>query len=173
MSKVISTDLIKTKIFFIRGRKVMLDRDLAELFGVETKYLNRQVRRNRERFPEEFMIRLDDEEKKELVTNCHRFNAMKHSSSSPYAFTEHGVAMLASVLKSEIAVKISIHIIKVFIKMQEVITLQGELSIKLKDLEHRVGKHDQEMAAIIQAIHKILSKPEPELSKRRIGFHQE
>ena len=82
--------IIAEKIFLMRGHKVMIDRDLAQLYGVETKYLNRQVKRNRGRFPAEFMFQISKEEKKELVTNCHRFKSMKHSSALPYAFTEHG-----------------------------------------------------------------------------------
>ena len=106
---------IEGMIFVIRGKKVMIDRDLARLYEVETKNLNRQVRRNIERFPEEFMFQLTAHEKNELVTNCHRFEPLKHSTSLPYAFTEHGVTMLAGALKSERAVKISIHIVKTFI----------------------------------------------------------
>jgi len=105
---IITQGLIENNIFLIRGQKIMIDRDLAKLYGVETKYLNRQVKRNIGRFPGEFMFQLNPEEKNELVTKCHRFETMKHSSVLPYAFTEHGVAMLASVLKSETAVKISI-----------------------------------------------------------------
>src|SRR3989338_7848182 len=108
---MIPLEKIEQRIFLIRSHKVMLDRDLAELYGVETKYLNRQVRRNINRFPEIFMFRLDRKEKAELVTKWHRFEKIKHSSSLPYAFTEHGVAMLASVLNSEAAIQISIYIV--------------------------------------------------------------
>lgn len=118
---VIPHERIEERIFFIRGYKVMIDRDLAELYGVETKYLNRQVKRNKERFPDEFTFQLAPQEKEELVTICHRFKTLKHSSSLPYAFTEHGVAMLASVLKSSIAVQMSILIVKAFIKLREVV----------------------------------------------------
>ncbi len=99
---------IEDKIFILRRQRVMLDKDLAELYGVQTKYLNRQMRRNRERFPEEFMFQLTRKEKEELVTNWHRFKMWRHSASLPFAFTEHGVAMLASILNSERAVKVSI-----------------------------------------------------------------
>lgn len=94
-------------IFILRGQKVMIDRDLSLLYGVETKYLNRQVRRNPKRFPVEFVFQLSGDEKRELVTNWRRFNALKHSSVLPLAFTEHGVAMLAGVLNSDRAIKIS------------------------------------------------------------------
>ena len=106
MKIVIPDEVIERKIFLIHNKRVMLNRDLAGLYGVETKYLNRQVKRNIQRFPEEFCFRLNMQEKTELVTICHRFKTMKHSTSLPYVFTEHGVAMLASVLNSERAVKI-------------------------------------------------------------------
>ncbi len=95
MNDLIPQEIIEQKIFLVRGHKVMIDRDIAELYGVETKYLNRQVKRNIQRFPEEFMFQLTADEKDELVTFCHRFRTMKHSNAMPYAFTEHGVAMLA------------------------------------------------------------------------------
>ena len=111
MSNIIPQEIIEQRIFLIREQKVMIDRDLAELFGVETKYLNRQVKRNIERFPKEFMFQLTKKEKNELVTNWHRFASLKHSSYPPFVFTEHGVAMLASVLNSKSAIKMSIHIV--------------------------------------------------------------
>lgn len=94
MSDLIPQELIEQRIFLIRNQKVMIDRDLAELYGVETKHLNRQVKRNIQRFPEEFMFQLAPNEKDQLVTICHRFRSMKHSSALPYAFTEHGAIMV-------------------------------------------------------------------------------
>lgn len=148
----------------------MIDRDLAELYGVETKYMNRQVRFNKDRFPAEFMFRLTVEERNELVQICHRFETMKHSSSMPYVFTEHGVAMLSSVLNSERAVKINILIIKTFVKLREIVTTHKELADKLKELEARIGKHDEDICVIFEAIRQLMVSP-PELPKRRIGFH--
>ncbi len=165
----ITQDLIENKIFLIRGQKVMIDRDLAKLYSVETKYLNRQVKRNIGRFPGEFMFQLNPEEKNELVTKCHRFETMKHSSVLPYAFTEHGVAMLASVLKSETAVKISIQIIKVFIKLKQILSTHKELAYKLAELERKIEKHDTQIQAIFKAIRQLMSVPGK--PKRRIGFH--
>lgn len=149
----------------------MIDRDLARLYGVETKYLNRQVRRNIERFPEEFMFNLTREEKDELVTICHRFKTMKHSSTLPYAFTEHGVAMLASVLKSEKAVKISIVIIKAFVRLRRFLATHKELAHKLSELERKIAKHDEDIQAIFYAIKQLMTPPEK--PKRKIGFHKE
>jgi phage regulator Rha-like protein len=171
MKDIISLETIEQKIFLIRGHKVMIDRDLARLYGVETKYLNRQVRRNIERFPEEFMFNLTREEKDELVTICHRFKTMKHSSTLPYAFTEHGVAMLASVLKSEKAVKISIVIIKAFVRLRRFLATHKELAHKLSELERKIAKHDEDIQAIFYAIKQLMTPFEK--PKRKIGFHEE
>ena len=110
MNEIIPSESIKNRIFTLRGVQVMIDRDLSELYRVETKVLNQAVKRNIERFPEEFMFELTSFEKNELVTNCDRFKTLKHSSSNPYAFSEQGVAMLSAVLRSETAVKVSIQI---------------------------------------------------------------
>ncbi|MFH1561909.1 MAG: ORF6N domain-containing protein [Nitrospirota bacterium] len=171
MKELILQETIEQKIFLIRGHKVMIDRDLAELYGVETKYLNRQVKRNIERFPEEFMFNLTTEEKNELVTICHRFRTMKHSSALPFAFTEHGVAMLASVLKSERAIKISISIIKAFVKLREIISTHKEFVYKLNELEGKTEKHDTQIQAIFEAIRQLMTPTEK--PKRRIGFYKD
>jgi phage regulator Rha-like protein len=150
----------------------MIDRDLAELYGVETKHLNRQVKRNIKRFPKEFMFQLNPDEKNQLVTICHRFKTMKHASSLPYAFTEHGVAMLASVLKSETAVKISINIIKAFVKLREILSTHKELANKLNKLESKIAKHDEDIKVIFEAIRQLMAPSEKKLS-RKIGFRRE
>ncbi len=169
---IVPNQAIESKIFLIRGRKVMVDRDLAELYEVETKYLNRQVRRNLERFPEEFMFQLNQEESAELVTNCHRFKTMKHSSVFPLAFTEHGVAMLASVLKSKRAIKISIHIINTFVNLRRWTATHQKLAYQLGELAKRVDMHDREIRHVMKFIQELISSEEqPEPPKRRIGFH--
>ncbi|MEA3443330.1 MAG: ORF6N domain-containing protein [Bacteroidota bacterium] len=111
MSEIIKTEDIKNRIFTIRGLQVMIDRDLAQIYGVETKVLNQAVKRNIARFPESFRFQLLENEKLELVTNCDRFKKLKHSSVYPYAFTEQGVAMPSAVLRRETAIKVSITII--------------------------------------------------------------
>lgn len=120
MKDIVKID-IKSKIFNIRDKQVMLDRDLAELYGVETKRLNEQVKRNIERFPEHFRFRLNENEKNELVANCDQFDSLKYSTSLPYAFTEQGVSMLSAVLRSKIAIEVSIKIIDSFIAMRKII----------------------------------------------------
>jgi len=157
--------VIENRILEIRGQKVMIDRDLAELFNVETKYLNRQVRRNPEKFQEEFMFILSEQEKIELVTKCHRFESMKHSTTQPMAFTEHGVAMLATVLKSAIAVKMSIYIIKTFVRLRHLMLTHKDLANKLDLLEKRVFKHDSDIRQLVRDIRKLtITKPS------KIGF---
>ena len=118
MSKAIAVEVIAARILEIRGRKVMLDRDLAYLYGVATKALNQAVKRNRRRFPEDFMFQLTRTEQNELVTICDRFNTMKHSTALPYVFTEQGVAMLSSVLNSERAIQVNILIMRAFTKLR-------------------------------------------------------
>jgi len=169
MKELIPEEKVEQRIFLIRGHRVMIDKDLAELYGVKTKYLNQQVRRNIKRFPQEFMFSLTIGERDELVAICNRFRTMKHSSALPYVFTEHGVAMLASVLKSERAIKISIIIIKTFVKLRQIISTHRELACKLDELERKIEKHDADIKDIFEAIRQLMKQPkEP---KRRIGFH--
>ncbi|MFA6320871.1 MAG: ORF6N domain-containing protein [Candidatus Omnitrophota bacterium] len=163
-------DRNEKRIFLIRGFKVMMDRDLAELYGVKTKHLNRQVKRNIHRFPKEFMFQLTRKEMDELVPIWHQFKSMKHSYVMPYAFTEHGVAMLSSVLNSEKAIKINIGIIKTFMRLREVISTHKELAHKLAELERKIDKHDADIGLIFEAIRQLMEPP-PEQPKRQIGFH--
>ena len=169
MKKLIVVESVEDKILLIRGQKVMLDRDLAELYGVETKNLNRQVKRNLERFPKEFMFQLTLEEKNELVTNWHRFNSLKHSSSLPYVFTEHGAVMLASVLNSVKAVEASIYVVRAFIRLREILLTHKELAVKLKELELKLETHDEQISAVMEAINQLLKPQEP--TKRKFGFY--
>ena len=160
--------IVEERIFLIRGQKVMIDKDLAELYNVETKYLNRQVKRNIQRFPPEFMFQLSRNGKNELVTIWHRFESLKHSVVRPYAFTEHGVAMLSSVLRSERAIKINILIIKAFVKFREVLSTHEGLVRKLEDLEKRYAAHDERIQQIFSYIKKLVA---PHARHRRqIGF---
>jgi len=168
-TQLVRFDLIEQRIFLLRGQRVMFDRDLVELYRVETKYLNRQVRRNRERFPREFMFQLTNNERNELVTIWHRFASLKHSSILPYAFTEHGVAMLSSVLHGKRAIHINILIIKAFVKLRKILANHKELSLRLKELEMRIEKHDDAIGAIFEAIRQLMAPP-LEKPKRPIGF---
>ena len=130
-------DFIKSRIFTIRGVQVVLDRDLAELYGVQTKVLNQAVKRNANRFPSEFMFALAKDEAEELVTNCDRFASVKHSSVPMRAFSEHGVIMVASVLKSEIAAQISVRIARVFVAMRKALASIAPMMARLEVAERR------------------------------------
>lgn len=132
----ISHQQIENRIFKIRGEQVMLDRDLADMYQVEVKRLNEQVKRNIERFPESFRFQLSDMEKNNLVANCDRFETLKYASTNPYAFTEQGVAMLSAVLRSDIAVKVSIQIINTFVQMRKLIGQETIQHLRLSTIEN-------------------------------------
>jgi len=166
--ELMSTNDIERQIFLIRGHKVMVDRDLAALYRVPTKVLNQAVKRNRNRFPEGFMFLLTRQETDELVTNCDRFNSIKHSSTCPSAFTEYGVAMLSSVLRSARAIQINIQIIQTFIRLRQWALTHKELALKIAELENKSSIHDKHIQNIFEAIHELMNQPET--PRRRIGF---
>jgi phage regulator Rha-like protein len=167
-TKIIPIERIEGKILLIRNQKVMVDRDLAELYGVTTKRLNQQVKRNKNRFPLDFMFQLKSAEKKEVVTNCNHLKNLKYSPNLPYVFTEHGALMLASVLNSSRAVEISIYVVRAFIKLREILSTHKELARKLKELELKIDSHDQQIQAIFEVINQLISPPEK--PKRKVGF---
>ena len=168
---LITQENIEHKILLIRGQKVMIDRDIAELYGVETKRLNEQVKRNSERFPENFMFQLTEQEKTEVVAICDHLADLKFSYQLPFAFTEYGVAMLASVLNSERAVKMSIFIINTFVRLRQIMFTHKELAQKLEQLEKRVDGHDENIKELIYSIRQLMS-PLP-ADKKKIGFSKE
>jgi hypothetical protein len=151
-NQLIALEKIQNRIFTIRGIQVMVDRDLAELYQVETKVLNQAVKRNIERFPDSFRFQLNAAEKNELVTNCDRFENLKHSSINPYAFTEHGVSMLSAVLRSDIAIKISIQIMNAFVEMRKFITNNAGLFQRLDKVELKQLEADQKFEQIFNAL---------------------
>ena len=144
----------------------MIDRDLAQLYGVPTKILNQAVKRNIKRFPSDFMFQLTKFETKELVTNCDRFSSLKHSISLPYAFTEHGILMLSSILNSERAVFVNIEIMRIFSRLREMLAGHAELKNKIEEME---GKYNYQFKVVFRATKKLLDpSPKP---KNPIGFH--
>jgi ORF6N domain-containing protein len=172
----------------LRGEKVLLDSDLALLYGVETRVLNQAVKRNADRFPSDFMFQLNDEEMEQVsqfvipLREGSVGNALLNSSQivmssrkhrgkryRHYAFTEQGVAMLSSVLNSQRAVRVNIAIMRAFVKLRQMIDTNRELAHKFSELERRVGKHDKEIAAILEAIRQLMAPPEK--PRREIGFH--
>ena len=167
MSEILPIERVENRIFLIRGQKVMLDFHLADLYGVETGQLKRQVKRNNKRFPEDFMFLLSKEE--DDILRCQIGISNRGGRRYlPYAFTEQGVAMLSSVLKSERAIDVNILIMRAFIKIKQALATHKEVSRKLYELEQRLDKHDTQIFAILDAIRKMV-EPEARPAKK-IGF---
>ena len=188
--EIVPAEQIALQIRHFRGEKVLLDFDLANLYGVATKVLNQAVKRNRERFPDDFMFQLTAEEAlilrsqtvtsslkgagnqevtknwSQFVTTSHKYRGTKYR---PYAFTEQGIAMLSSVLNSKRAVKVNIAIMRAFVKLRWALETNRELARKFSELERRVDKHDEEIAAILEAIRQLMGPQEK--PRREIGFH--
>jgi hypothetical protein len=145
MDTLIVQGEISSKIVTLRGKQVMIDRDLAELYQVDTKRLNEQVKRNSERFPSDFIFKLNEKEKNELVANCDRFKKMKHSTVTPYAFTEEGIYMLSTVLNSKVAVQTNIAIIRTFKKLREFSKHYNTLDKQIMAVERKSDKQYKEL----------------------------
>ena len=198
MKNIIPAELIENRIFLIRNRKVMLDSHLAELYGVSTKALNQAVKRNRARFPADFMFQLNRGElanwmsqsvisnpgkvisRSRIVTGSRGRTNLKSQfvtssyggrRSLPYAFTEQGVAMLSSVLNSERAIQVNIAIMRAFVKLKQILSTHKELVHKLEELERKIEKHDVDIQSIFGAIRQLMAPP-PEKVRRIIGFKQ-
>ena len=156
MKHLIPLEIIEKKILMIRGHRVMIDRDLAELYEVGTKVLNQAVKRNLDSFPGDFMFSLNEEEKLEVVTNCDHLTVIKFSPQLPYVFTEQGVAMLSSVLKSKRARHVNIQIMRAFVKLRQLLNSHAVLARKLADLE---TKYDSQFKSVFDAIKMLMSPP--------------
>jgi len=170
---------IKEKIYLIRGQKVMLDSDLVEVYQVETRVLKQAVRRNLHRFPLDFMFELSLEEtrhieslRSQIVTlDAGKSKRGKYSKYVPFAFTEHGAVMLASVLNSPTAIEASIKVVRAFVKMRSILALHQDLADRIDELEKATDKHDQKFAVVFQLLGEI--KRDPKFLKRKIGFVEE
>lgn len=160
---------VESLILSLRGQKVLLDRDLAELYEVETRILNRAVKRNLERFPDDFMFQLASDETAALAASHERLTNLKFARRPPFAFTEHGAIMVASVLSSPRAVEASIYVVRAFVKLRQLLATHKELAVKLAELERRLGDHDEAIEAIIAAINELMTPP-PAPAKPKIGF---
>jgi hypothetical protein len=170
MGELVLQEVIENKIYLIRGHKVMLDKDLAGLYGVSVKRLNEQVRRNIKRFPADFMFQLNDRENEILKSQFATSSWGGARRANLHAFTEQGVAMLSSVLNSERAIQVNIAIMRAFVKLKKNLVTYKKLSQKIGELERKVGKHDEDILIIFEAI-KRLMEPPPVPPKPRIGFH--
>lgn len=168
MRSIVANEIIEKKILLIRNQKVMLDADLAELYGVPTKRLNEQVKRNRDRFPHDFMFQLTKKEKDEVVANCDHLQKLKFSPTLPNAFTEHGAIMVASVLNTPKAIDVSVQVVRTFVRLREMLASNKELAKRLNEME---GKYDKQFKVVFDAIRALMTPPGKE--NRKIGFKAE
>ena len=166
MVDIIPQEKIQSKIFLIRGKKVMIDKDLAELYGVETEHLKRQVRRNLERFPDDFLLVLTQKESANLIRH---FGGSRWGGTRkpPFAFTEHGILMLSSVLNSPRAIQVNIQIMRTFTKLRQLMIEHADLRKKIEEME---SKYDYQFKVVFKAIKELLETP-PQKPKKPIGFH--
>lgn len=171
----IPDEVVMEKIYVIRGKKVMLDRDLAELYEVETRRLKEQVRRNMDRFPEDFMFELTEKEHQQLKEQFGKRNRGSHSKYPPFAFTEYGVLMLASVLNSERAIQVNIQIVRIFTKMREMLLTHKDIIDRLDQIEHTLSGHDEKITLIFEYLKQLEKDKQGELEQKnrpRIGYKQ-
>lgn len=183
-ANIIPAERIQSRIIVLRGQRVLLDSDLAELYEVPTKRLNEQVKRNLDKFPEDFMFRLTKEESESLGLSRSQLvtlkgnrsqiatGSSKHRGSNnlPYAFTEHGAIQAANILSSPAATEMSVQVVRAFVGLRQLMVNHKALSSKLAELDARVGAHDEQLAAIVQAIRE-LAEPVVPRNRRKIGFH--
>ena len=164
---IIPGEKIDRAILFIRGQKVMLDSDLAEIYVIKTSRLNEQVKRNLNRFPSDFMFQLSDKEKEEVIANCDHLSKIKFSRTNPYAFTEHGALMLASILNTPTAIQTSVLIVRAFVKLREILLTNKELSKKLTELE---AKYDKQFTTVFKALRELMQVENIKKSRPKIGY---
>ena len=165
----ISSEELEHVILLVRGQKVMLDRDLARLYDVETKALNRAVKRNLDRFPADFMFQLSEDEYDSLRFQFGTLKRGQHSKYLPFVFTQEGVAMLSGVLRSPRAVQVNVAIMRAFVRLRETLSLHKELAHKLADLDRKIENHDENIRSLFDAIRQLMTPPET--PRREIGFH--
>ena len=167
---IIPDELIMSKILFIRDQKVMIDRDLAELYGVTTKRLNEQVKRNINRFPNNFMFQLTEIEKGYVVANCDHLKKLKFSSTLPFVFTEHGTMMLGNVLNSERAVAFSIRIVEAFIKMRDLLTDNLSLKLEVEMIKKKLINQDKNIELVFSYLDELIDKQDNKIERNKIGY---
>lgn len=167
--RLIETAEVKPLIVELRDQRVLIDRDLAKLYGTTTKRLNQAVQRNAERFPKDFMFQVSSIERDCLVASCKRFQSLKHTRALPFAFTEHGTIMAASVLNSPRAVEVSVLVVRAFVKLRELLFTHKELAKKFTELESRLANHDVAIQQLLLAIRQLMQEPAA-APKPKIGF---
>jgi phage regulator Rha-like protein len=170
MSKILSvipSQKIDRAIIILRNQQVMIDTDLALVYGVTTGILNQAVKRNLERFPKEFMFQITAQEKEMIVENCEHLQHLKFAPKLPFAFTEHGTIMLSSVLKTPTAVKASIQVVKAFVQLREILNTHKDLAKKLEEME---SKYDKQFRVVFDAIRQLMNPIEPAENRKPIGY---
>ena len=168
---LIPSEHIDNLILQIRNQNVIIDADLAKIYGVTTKKLNQAVKRNSKRFPADFMFQLNQKEKSEVVTICDHLSNLKYSPYLPYVFTEHGAVMMASVLNSERAIIVSVYVARAFIRLRKMISSNKEMVFKLNKIEQKVETHDKAIAHLINTIRKLMTPQK--IPRKKIGFQIE
>ncbi|HED07247.1 MAG TPA: ORF6N domain-containing protein [Ignavibacteria bacterium] len=168
MNGIIPTERIINRILVVRNQKVILDRDLATLYNVETRTLKQAVKRNIERFPNDFMFILSKKEIDRMVSQSVIPSKSYFGGSSPFAFTEQGVAMLSSVLKSKRAIEVNILVMRTFVKLRQIISSHQKIEKKLKEFENTINEHDEQIIQIMKVIHQLITPPEK--PKKKMGF---
>jgi phage regulator Rha-like protein len=167
---IVTEEFIMSKILLIRDQKVMIDSDLAKLYGVTTKRLNEQVKRNIKRFPTNFMFQLTNIEKEQVVANCDHLEKLKFSSTLPYVFTEHGTMMLGNILTSDKAIEFSIRIVEAFIKMREVLLDNLSLKLDIEEIRKKLINHDKNMELVFSYLDELMDKQDNKVERNKIGY---
>ena len=170
--QLVPLERLESRIFVLRGHRVMLDRDLAGLYGVATRVLNQAVKRNKDRFPEDFMFRLTKEESSLVLASRSQIVTLKRGQNikyAPHVFTEHGAVMLANVLRSRVAIRASIQVVRAFVHLRQMLATHDDLARKIEAIERRVGRHDVELQEVLRILRKLLEPP-PVPPKRSLGF---
>lgn len=169
-TQTIQDEVLMSKIYVIREQKVMIDKDLAELYGVKAIRLREQVKRNKTRFPANFMFQLSEEEVKDMVSQNAIPSKQSLGGTLPYAFTEHGILMLSNVLKNERAIQMSIRIIEIFVHLREMLNLYKDVAILIEQIENKLGKQDQKIELLFSYLNQFIQKEES--PRVPIGFKQ-
>jgi len=169
-SIIIVDEVVMSKIYIVRGQKVMLDKDLAELYQIETKYLKRQVKRNIERFPEDFMMELTKEEEDSLRCQFGTLKRGEHIKYLPYAFTEQGVAMLSSVLNSPKSIQVNIQIIRIFTRIRQMLMDNTEIRLAIEKLEKKTDNNTKNIEVVFQYMDELIDKKENIKHRKKIGY---
>lgn len=167
---LITNELIVSRILLIRNQKVMIDADIAELFGVTTTRLNEQVKRNQTRFPDNFMFELTKEEKQDVIANCDHLEKLKFSPVLPKVFTKHGIMMVDNVLTSERAIQVSIRIIEVFIKMREILADNLSIKLEIEEIKKKLSNHSKNIELVFNYLDELIEKKDKDKPRRQIGF---